>query len=79
MMHYGYGWYEGGMFFMMLIPLLLVGIIVYAAVRLSMRQPRHETGEYVSDNSMRILNERYASGEISDDEYQHKKALLQKR
>lgn len=80
MMHYGYGLFGGGMVFMMLIPLLLIGIIVYVAVRLSTKETRRDnSGGQVSDHAMAILNERLARGEISDDEYQQKKALLQKR
>lgn len=78
---YGYGGYGGcgligGGFWMMLIPLILIGIIIFAAFKLwggsSVKSERE------LDNSMEILNERFARGEINEEEYKQKKALLLK-
>jgi putative membrane protein len=69
----GYGGFGGGPF-MMIIPLLIVGLIIYAVFKL-LNQSRNISSR---DNSeaFNILMERYASGEISEEEYLNKKKLL---
>ena len=64
MMGYGYGCdlLGGGWFGMMLIPLLLIGVIVYAVIILSHNSNVRNRRE--SDNALEILNERLARGEI---------------
>lgn len=62
---------------MMLIPLLLIGVIVYAVYKLNESkagQPRT-----VKDDAIEILNERLARGEINEAEYQQKKSLILKK
>lgn len=71
---YGCG-YGGGGFIMMLIPLLLIGLIVYAVFKLS----GNNGGFRNIDNSLELLNEKFVNGEISEDEYKKKKALILKR
>lgn len=71
---YGCGLLGGGWFGMMLIPLLLIGIAIYAIFRLPRNgDTRNDRG---FDNSIEILNERFARGEIGEEEYRQKKALL---
>lgn len=63
----GYGW---GVFMMIGIFILIVlGII--ALIRY-IQQPA-KSSSIVSKSALDILNERYAKGEISEDEYQRKK------
>ncbi|MGE4283421.1 MAG: SHOCT domain-containing protein [Clostridia bacterium] len=75
MMGWGYGMMGG--WFGILIPLVLAGVIVYAAVKLSSNSNIRGQKEY--DSSLAILNERFARGEISEEEYKQKKAILLKR
>ncbi len=76
MMGYGYGcdFLGGGWFGMMLIPLFLIGIIVYAAVKLFHNSNVRDGRE--SNSPLEILNERFARGEIGEEEYKQKKVLL---
>lgn len=62
---------------MMLIPLLLVGIVIYAVLRLN----ENNTVGILSSpaDPIRILNERFAKGEIDEAEYSKKKSLLQNK
>ncbi len=62
---------------MMLIPLLLVGIVIYAVLKLN----DNNAGGILSSpaDPIRILNERFARGEIDEAEYSEKKSLLQKK
>lgn len=79
MMGYGYGMMGIGWFWMMFIPLILIGIIVYAAVRLANGKHRNYENKYDGTNhAMEILNQRFASGEINEEEYKRKKELLRK-
>jgi putative membrane protein len=64
----------GGGFLMMLIPLILIGVIIYIIYKTQGR--RNITYENKSDNALEILNERFARGEINEEEYKQKKALL---
>lgn len=65
----------GGGFGMMLIPLLLIGLVIYALYKVV----GNNSGMRNIDNSMEILNERFVNGEISEDEYKRKKSLILKR
>jgi putative membrane protein len=62
------------MCFIMLLCLILVivvvGVTVYLVVRLLMRKSR------VEDRPLMILKERYVQGEINDEEFEHKRKLL---
>ena len=63
-------------------PVLVVGgllIIVYVAVRLAQgRQPPPRTGtdRRSGQEARRILDERFARGEIDEDEYRRRRELL---
>ncbi|BCG60435.1 SHOCT domain-containing protein [Paenibacillus sp. URB8-2] len=62
------------MCFIMVIGLLLliiaIGITIYVVIRLLMRKYR------VDDGPLMILKERYANGELSDEEFNHRRKLL---
>ncbi|MFT8315746.1 MAG: SHOCT domain-containing protein [Clostridium sp.] len=76
MMYYGFGY--GGMF-MMLVPIILIAIIVYAIIKLK-DHPSH--GDYYNNSDNRaldILNERYARGEITEEEYNQNKNTIMRR
>ena len=65
----GYGIMAG---FGMFVPLLLIGLIIYIAFRLS-------SGNYSIGNgrndALDILNQRFAKGEISEEEYIQKENI----
>jgi putative membrane protein len=71
----GYGRIGGGPF-MMIIPLLLIGLIIYALFKGLNQTKGNSTGE--NSEALNILMERYALGEISEEEYLNKKKLLRR-
>lgn len=77
---YGFGMMGriGGMIIMMI---LFVGLIIFGIYWLSKTSNQRNTGYsqlHQADRSLEILNERYAKGEISDEEYSKMKAELKK-
>jgi putative membrane protein len=78
---YGYGWgYPTGtrwgfMFVGMLIPLAFIGLLIVGAYLLL--KPRVESAE--SGDALRILDERYAKGEITGEQYSEMKRNLSKK
>ena len=76
MMRYGFGFFGGGFWLWCIMGILLITAIVLlivSLVRHSRRRPfDHEPPAFM--NALNILNERYARGEISDEEYARKKA-----
>jgi len=73
MMSYGYSM-MGGLFGMMIIPIIIIGIVVF----LIFSQFSNNDIEDIraGDNSLDVLNERFARGEINEDEYYNKKNIL---
>ncbi len=71
MMGYGYGMMGG---YGMIIPLILIGVIIYAVVKLS--QSSHGSNNRGGNDALEILKQRYANGEISEEEYTQKKKIL---
>ncbi|EGL84301.1 Protein of unknown function DUF2078, membrane [Caldalkalibacillus thermarum TA2.A1] len=71
--------WDGGMFLYMIFWVLIVGLIIYAVISLIMnafgkRNDRPEgKGE---DAALQILKERFARGEISEEEFEQKYKLL---
>jgi len=77
MMGYGVGY--GGIF-MMLIPIVLVAIIVYAILKLTGHSKGNGNYNNISSNgALDILNERLARGEITEEEYNQKKNMILKK
>lgn len=77
MMGWGYGM-MGGWLGMMLFPLIIIGIIIYVVIKLIGNTNHYEGGRQYN-NSLEILNERFVKGEITEEEYKHKKEMLMKR
>lgn len=73
MMGYGYGMLGG---FGMIIPLILIGLAIYTGVSLSQSGHKNYSNSRGGNDAMDILNQRYANGEISEDEYSKKKKML---
>ncbi len=65
---WGFGW------FFPLLMLIFFGVCVFFVI--GRHRPFHGPGGKPSDSALRILNERFARGEINKDEYEDKKAAL---
>lgn len=79
MMRYRFGMMTGG-WFMALILVVLMGIIVYTVLRASNRRGMEGGSAYGASNSRaaEILKERFAKGEINEDEYMRMKEAIKK-
>jgi len=70
MMGYGWGWF------------MMIGVVVLTVVGIvaliNYLQLTSKTNERSNNNALNILNERYASGEITEEEYNQKKSQLKK-
>ncbi|MCA1073529.1 SHOCT domain-containing protein [Clostridium bowmanii] len=77
MMGFGYGnGYNmmGGWFGMMIIPIILIGVVIYVINNQGQKNNGKDIG--FKDNFMDILNERFARGEINEEEYNTKKNII---
>ena len=70
---HGYGGYGCGGLLPMLIIILVVGLLVYLIVK---RPRRHKDRQ--GSQALAILNERLAKGEITTEEYETLKKIIQK-
>jgi len=73
----------GGGVFMIIGGLILLGLFIYAIVILTRGKQTNQlvTSSIVhqdTGNALNILNERYARGEVSEEEYARKKSELRK-
>lgn len=73
MMGYGYSM-MGGWSGMMIIPIILIAAVIYLIF--NQEKSKNFNINKSSDNSLNILNERFARGEISEDEYSRIKSTL---
>jgi len=77
MMGYGYGFnMMGGWFGMMIIPIILIAVVIYVIYNQGQKNNGKGKDIEFKDNSMDILSERFARGEINEEEYNSKKKLL---
>jgi putative membrane protein len=82
MMGWGWGWHGMGLGW--LVPLGLICLVVYILVHgiTGHRRPccsdKHEDHGTDTSKALEILAERFAKGEINDEEYKQKKAELKK-
>jgi putative membrane protein len=72
MMGYGWGW------LMMIGMCILVVLGIIALIRYLRQSARPDDSQAASKTALDILNEIYAKGEISDEEYQRKKSEIKK-
>lgn len=77
MMGWGYRGMMGGWFWMMPFCIILMVLIVYVVAKV-FSNSKERNGIH-NDNSMQILNERFARGEINEEEYNRKKEILMKK
>lgn len=75
----GWGWGYGmmGGWFGMLLPLLFMAVVIYTVIKLAGGNQTNHGKRF--DSSLDILNERFAKGEITEEEYKHKKVLITQR
>jgi putative membrane protein len=71
---YGPGW--GWMMLMPLLWILLLGVIIWAVVRLVQRPGDHGGDQQRRETPQEILDRRYASGDIDADAYTQTRAHL---
>lgn len=69
---------NGGGWLMMLGAVILIAIIVYVVYKVTHKAHTQIT-PISESNAVKILDERYAKGELTDEEYKTKKANLQPR
>lgn len=73
---YGYGMMGFGWGFLMMIVILVAVIFSIIALVRFLQRTSPNPSSNIGNKAMEILNERYARGEISDEEYKRKKAEL---
>ena len=76
---YGYEFMRGGMMLMMFLGLIIIAAVIFFVVRGNNNQTHGHNSSYNNINNSRamdILNEKFASGEISEEEYNSKKKLI---
>ena len=80
-----FGGFGGGMFIMMGFGFLIFLVLIYLAIKLlKSHAPMHKLvqgnstlgNSTLSNSALSILNERFAKGEIDEEEYTKKKTLL---
>jgi putative membrane protein len=72
---YGYGG-GGGMFIMMGFGFLIFLVLIFLALKL---MKANSPLSLSSNSALNILNERFANGEINEEEYTKKKIMLSKK
>lgn len=82
---YGGGWGWGAWFLMFALMLAFWAVVVWLIVKLVRRdggssraQPPQPVGPPGQADPLHILDERYARGEVDDEEYQRRRAVLTK-
>ncbi|WP_018130223.1 SHOCT domain-containing protein [Effusibacillus pohliae] len=65
------GW---SMIFTMIVGVLIIGLVIYAFFSLIAKPFVNK-----EDSALRILQERFARGEISEDEYERRRAVLRRK
>lgn len=68
----------GGMWLNVIIWIIVIGLFVYGLVKvLTRRDPETSPPEERQDTSMETLRERFARGEIDEEEFERRKEFLQ--
>jgi putative membrane protein len=63
-----------GMVFYMILQILFLGLVIYGALTLIMKAI-----EKKEDPALKILKERFAKGEITEEELEEKRGILRKK
>lgn len=74
----GFGYERAGMFVMMIIFILIIALLLFLAIRSGFFKHHHNynVSNNTNNRALEILNERLASGEITEEEYTSKKLLI---
>jgi putative membrane protein len=72
MMHGGYGMFGGGG----ILGIILIAIIAFFAIKYFNENNNNSNTFSQKNNALDVLNERYAKGEIDEEEYNRKKKIL---
>ena len=82
MQEWGNGnWGGGSWLLMMIMMLIFLAVVVWAVVMFTHQwtsRPQFHDHSGQSPNAMRILDERFARGEINEEEYRMRRDILQK-
>ncbi|WP_238881810.1 SHOCT domain-containing protein [Clostridium sp. YIM B02551] len=73
----GYG-YGGAGFFMMIPMIIILLLVIYFVYKAINKKDISSVANRTSSNAIDILNERFAKGEISEEEYRARKEQLLK-
>lgn len=73
---FGFGGPYGGGGFFMMIPMLLILLITVYFIHKAFNNNKNNSTHIFSSKAMNILNERFAKGEISEEEYISKKQKI---
>lgn len=76
MNYYGYGMMGYGWGLLMMACVIILIILGIIALVLYLQQLGKPNDKAVGNNALNILNERYAKGEITEEEYNSKKAQI---
>ncbi|MEY8001778.1 SHOCT domain-containing protein [Clostridium sp. Mt-5] len=76
MSYYGYGMMGRGWGWFMMIGVIILMILGIIALVRYLQQSGKPNDRAVENNALNILNERYARGEITEKEYNSKKAQI---
>jgi len=78
MMHWGWGYGMGfGMILWWAVVIGLIVLVIYGLTNIFRNQPSKKEFNN-NDSSLEILKERFAKGEINEEEYENKKKILLK-
>lgn len=72
------GYYGGGMFLMMGFGFLIFLALIFLSLKL-LKNNSHSNLSLSSNSALNILNERYAKGEINEEEYTTRKLILNQK
>jgi putative membrane protein len=70
------GWMYGWMWFWPVLILISLLLLIYGVVRLAQSRPPVPGDAERSSSARRILDERFARGEIDEDDYRRRRAQL---
>lgn len=77
-MHWGPDGGFGGMWFGPIIWILVLGLLVWLAIGVLRRyDPADRSGSTSRKSPREILDDRYARGEINEEEYRHRRSVLE--
>lgn len=81
--HYGPMDHYGSLFLRWLIPIIIIGLIIFIIYKIFRKDPQEGSNQRLkedsknrTDSALKILNERYARGEVDEENYKRMKENL---